>query len=179
MAMTAAGLMMAANSLKDLQIQFQRGEGIHHLMLLKQAPPPPSPPASLPVKWTEGQVALGNPNRLAVQDSHLVANPGHPLWDFSGLAILGQGQVLLLQEEIHLLVTQEGADSKAEAGSQSGIFQEGHLAMEMDLVTIKVTEVNQEGQLRGQVQISGERWEIIVRYAGREITRQSTGVRIW
>jgi hypothetical protein len=50
---------------------------------------------------------------------------------------------------------QEEADSKAEAGSQLGIFQDGHLAMEADLVIIKVAEVNQEGQLKGQVQISG------------------------
>ncbi len=86
-----------------------------------------------------------------------MANPGHPLRDFSDLAILGQGQVLLLREEIHLIEIQKEADSKAEAGSQLGIFQEGLLAMEMDPVTIKVAEVNQEGQLRGQVQISGVR----------------------
>ena len=45
-----AGHSMAENSLKDLQIRFQRGGDIRHLMLLKQMPPPPSPPASLPVK---------------------------------------------------------------------------------------------------------------------------------
>ncbi len=86
-----------------------------------------------------------------------MASPGHPLRDISGLAILGQGQVLLLQEEIHLIEIQEEADSKAEAGSQLGMFQVGLLAMEMDPVTTKVAEVNQEGQLRGQVQISGVR----------------------
>jgi hypothetical protein len=73
-----------------------------------------------------------------------VANPGHRHRDFSDLATLGQGQVPLLKE-----------DSKAEAGSQLGIFQDGHLAMEADPVITKVAEVNQEGQLRGQVQISG------------------------
>ncbi len=86
-----------------------------------------------------------------------MANPGHRLQDFSGLVILGQGQVLLLKEEIHSIEIQEEADSKAEAGSQLGIFQEGHLAMEADPVIIKVAEANQEGQLRGQVQISGVR----------------------
>ncbi len=85
-----------------------------------------------------------------------MASPGHLPRDISGLAILGQGQVLLFQE-IHLIKIQEEADSKAGAGSQLGIFQEGLLAMEMDPVAIKVAEVNQEGQLRGQVQISGER----------------------
>ncbi len=102
-------------------------------------------------------MALGDPSRLADQDRQLVANPGHRHRDFSGLAILGQGQVPLLKEEILLVEIQEEADSKAEAGSQLGIFQEGHLAMEADPVIIKVAEVNQEGQLRGQVQISGVR----------------------
>ena len=50
MAAIVAGLLMAENSLKDLQTQFQRGEDIHHLMSLKQALPPPSPRASPPVK---------------------------------------------------------------------------------------------------------------------------------
>ncbi len=86
-----------------------------------------------------------------------MTNPGHRLRDFSGLATLGQGQVPLLKEEILSVELQEEADSRAEAGSQLGIFQEGHLAMEADLVTIKVAEVNQEGQIRGQVQISGVR----------------------
>jgi hypothetical protein len=94
---------------------------------------------------------------LADQDSYLVAHPGHRLQDFIGLVILGQGQVLLLQGEIHLIEIQGEADSKAEAGSQLGIFQEGLLAIKKDPVTIKVAEVNQKGQLRGQVQISGER----------------------
>ena len=94
---------------------------------------------------------------MAGQGSHLVANPGHRLRDFSDLTILDQGQVLLLKEEILLVEIQEEADSKAEAGSQLGIFQEEHLAMEADPVIIKVAEVNQEGQLRGQVQISGVR----------------------
>jgi hypothetical protein len=94
---------------------------------------------------------------LADQDSHLVANPVHRHQDFSDLAILGQGQELLLKEATHLIELREEADSKAEAGSQLGIFQEGHLAMEVDPVIIKVAEVNQEGQLRGQVQISGVR----------------------
>jgi hypothetical protein len=102
-------------------------------------------------------VALGDPSHLADQDRQLVANPGHRHRDFSGLATLGQGQVLLLKEEILLVEIQEEADSKAEAGSQLGIFQEGHLAMEADPVIIKVAEVNQEGQLRGQVQTSGVR----------------------
>ncbi len=102
-------------------------------------------------------MALGDPSHLADQGSHLVANPGHRHWDFSGLATLGQGQVLLLKEEILLVETQEEADSRAEAGSQLGIFQEGHLAMEADPVIIMVAEVDQEGQLRGQVQISGVR----------------------
>ncbi len=86
-----------------------------------------------------------------------MAHPGHRLQDFIGLVILGQGQVLLLQGEIHLIEIQGEADSKAEAGSQLGIFQEGLLAIKKDPVTIKVAEVNQKGQLRGQVQISGER----------------------
>ncbi len=102
-------------------------------------------------------MVLGDPSHLADQDRQLVANPGHRHRDFSGLAILGQGQVLLLKEEIHSVEIQEEADSKAEAGSQLGIFQEERLAMEADPVIIKVAEVNQEGQLRGQVQISGER----------------------
>ena len=84
-----------------------------------------------------------------------MANPGHRHRDFSDLATLGQGQVPLLKEEILLVETQEEEDSKAEAGSQLGTFQDGHLAMETDLVIIKVAEENQEGQLRGQVQISG------------------------
>ncbi len=87
-------------------------------------------------------MAPGDPNRLAGQDNHLVANPGHRLRDFSGLVILGQGQVLLLKGEIHSIEIQEEADSKAEAGSQLGIFREGHLAMEVDPVVIKVAEVN-------------------------------------
>ncbi len=86
-----------------------------------------------------------------------MANPGHRPRDFSGLATSGQGQVFLLKEEILLVEIQEEADSKAEAGSQLGIFQEGHLAMEADPAIIKVAEVNQEGQLREQVQISGVR----------------------
>ena len=102
-------------------------------------------------------MALGDLSHLADQDRHLVANPGHRHRDFSDLATLGQGQVLLLKEEILLVEIQEEADSKAEAGSQLGIFQEGHLAMEADPVIIKVAEVNQEGQLRGQVQTSGVR----------------------
>jgi len=100
-------------------------------------------------------VALGDPSHLADQDRHLVANPGHRHRDFSDLATLGQGQVPLLKEEILLVEIQEEADSKAEAGSQLGTFQDGHLATEADLVIIKVAEVNQEGQLKGQVQISG------------------------
>ena len=155
MAATVAGHLMAENSLKDLLTQLQRGGDIHHLMLLKQVPPPPFPPASPPVKRTEGQVALGDPSHLADQDRHLAANPGHRHRDFSDLATLGQGQVPSLKEEILLVEIQEEADSKAETGSQLGIFQEGHLAMEADPVIIKVAEVNQEGQLRGQVQISG------------------------
>ena len=102
-------------------------------------------------------MALGDLSHLAGQDRHLVANPGHRHRDFSGLATLGQGQVLLLKEEILLVEIQEEADSKAEAGSQLGIFQDGHLAMEADPVIIKVAEVNQEGQLRGQVQTLGVR----------------------
>ncbi len=102
-------------------------------------------------------MALGDPSHLAGQDRHLVANPGHRHRDFSGLTTLGQGQVPLLKEEILLVEIQEEADSKAEAGSQLGIFQEGHLAMEAGPVIIKVAEVNQEGQLRGQVQILGVR----------------------
>ncbi len=86
-----------------------------------------------------------------------MANPGHRHRDFSGLATLGQGQVPLLKEEILLVEIQEEADSKAGAGSQVGMFQEGHLAMEADPVIIKVAEVNQEGQLRGHVQTSGVR----------------------
>jgi len=100
-------------------------------------------------------VALGDLSHLADQDRHLVANPGHRHRDISDLATLGQGQVPLLKEEILSVEIQEEADSKAEAGSQLGIFQEGHLAMEADPVITKVAEVNQEGQLRGQVQISG------------------------
>ena len=157
MAATVAGHSMAENSLKDLQIRFQRGGDIRHLMLLKQMPPPPSPPASLPVKRTEGQVALGGLSHLADQDRHLVANPGHRHRDFSDPATLGQGQVPLLKEEILLVEIPEEADSKAGAGSQLEIFREGHLAMEADPVTIKVAEVNQEGQLRGQVQTLGVR----------------------
>ena len=102
-------------------------------------------------------MALGDQSNLADQERQLVANPGHRHRDFSGLATLGQGQVPLLKEEIPLVETQEEADSKAEAGSQLEIFQEGHLAMEADPVIIKVAEVNQEGQLRGQVQTSGVR----------------------
>ena len=102
-------------------------------------------------------MALGDLSHLADQDRHLVANPGHRHRDFSDLATLGHGQVPLLKEEILLVEIQEEADSKAEAGSQLGIFQDGHLAMEADLVIIKVAEVNQEGQLRGQVQTSGVR----------------------
>jgi len=102
-------------------------------------------------------VALGDPSHLADQDRHLVANPGHRHRDFSDLATLGQGQVPLLKEEILLVETQEEEDSKAEAGSQLGTFQDGHLAMEADPVIIKVAEVNQEGQLRGQVQTLGVR----------------------
>ena len=86
-----------------------------------------------------------------------MANPGHRHRDFSDLVTLGQGQVLLLKEEILLVEIQEEADSKAEAGSQLGTFQDGHLAMEADPVIIKVAEVNQEGQLRGQVQTLGVR----------------------
>ena len=102
-------------------------------------------------------MALGDPSHLADQDRQLVANPGHRLRDFSGLATLGQGQVLLLKEEILLVEVQEEADSKAEAGSQLGIFRDGHLAMEADPVIIKVAEVNQEGQVKGQVQTLGAR----------------------
>ncbi len=102
-------------------------------------------------------MALGDPSHLAGQGRHLVANPCHRHRDFSGLATLGQGQVPLLKEEILLVEVQEEADSKAEAGSQLGISQEGHLAMEADPVIIEVAEVNQEGQLRGQVQTLGAR----------------------
>ena len=102
-------------------------------------------------------MALGGPSHLADQDRHLVANPGHRHRDFSDLATLGQGQVPLLKEEILLVEIQEEADSKAEAGSQLGIFRDGHLAMEADPVIIKVVEVNQEGQLKGQVQTLGAR----------------------
>ncbi len=102
-------------------------------------------------------MALGDPSHLADQDRHLVANPGHRHRDFSGLATLDQGQVPLLKEEVLLVEIQEEADSKAKAGSQLGIFRDGHLAMEADPVIIKVTEVNQEGQLKGQVQTLGAR----------------------
>ncbi len=102
-------------------------------------------------------MALGDLSHLADQDRHLVANPGHRHRDLSGLATLGQGQVHLLKEGILLVEIQEEADSKAEAGSQLGILQDGHLAMEADPVIIKVAEVNQEGQLKGQVQTSGVR----------------------